>query len=98
MLILGFSDFSYLTEKFVDMGLLTILLFVYGAGMLNRKNWARMLYLWLTPLLGIMSLVFGATFWKWVIAFCVYGVFARILTRPEALEYFDPLAESTQKT
>ena len=78
-------------DQLLDMGLLTGLLFIYGVGMLNRKNWARMLYLWLTPFCWILSLLSGATATELVIALIVYALCARMLTRPAVSAYFTPV-------
>src|SRR5882724_1085492 len=65
-------DMTYFSGRLADKVALTILLFAYGLGMLKRQNWVRLLYLWLTPLFGILSLFYGAAPLKWVVALILY--------------------------
>ena len=65
-----------------------ILQAIMGIGMLGGQNWARLLFLWLTPvsiIIGFLGenvspLVIAKIFW--------YFIFAIMLTRPHVTQYF----------
>ncbi len=61
---------------------------VMGAGMLSGKNWARMLFLWITPISAAIGFVGGRVSGGSVIMLIWYFIFAFYLTRPLAVEYF----------
>jgi hypothetical protein len=78
-------------DRLLYMDLLSVLLITCGVGMLNRQNWARTLYLWLTPLFWIWSLISGAEPAELFIVLMFYVVCLRMLTRPVVSAYFKPL-------
>ena len=61
---------------------------LWGWGMLNGKNWARLLFLWFVPVTFVIVLLAGrpnpVTFFHIV----RYIIFAALLTRPNAVVYF----------
>jgi hypothetical protein len=89
ILISFFEDFKKSLLVF-NVDLLGILFLAYGLGMLNRQNWARLLYLWLTPLFWVWSLISGAEPAELFLTLMIYAVCLRLLTRPIALAYFKP--------
>lgn len=60
--------------------------FMMGQGMLNAKNWARLLYLWFTAILIVLCILDGNK--STIIVVVSYITFAIYLTRPVAVAYF----------
>lgn len=66
-----------------------------GAGILKAKNWARSLYLWLTPIGIVFSLIAGNV--GALIAAVAYIIFAYHLTRPKVRAYFGLASKIDEK-
>ena len=75
-------------ELMAKAGVFMTFSLVYGIAMLNGKNWAREMYLWLTPFFGILSIFTGSGIAAMIPSLAIYLVLVRILTRPGAVAFF----------
>ncbi len=69
-------------------GVASLLQVAMGVGMLNGKNWARLLFLWLTPVSIIIGFLGGRVSPGSVIKIVWYIIFAVYLTKPAAVTFF----------
>ncbi|MEN6415863.1 MAG: hypothetical protein ABFD49_04950 [Armatimonadota bacterium] len=85
---------SYIQETSSSVSSLIFLVIVYaglsiacGIGMLNGKNWARMLYIGFVPVLILLAIINGFRI-TMLVGIVQYIIFVIILTRPDASDYF----------
>lgn len=72
----------------IGMLVASIVQIAMAVGMLNGKNWARLLFLWLTPISAVVGLAAGTAGAGALLKIAWYIVFAVYLTRPRAVGYF----------
>jgi len=70
------------------MGVVSVFQVFLGMGILNGENWARVLFLWITPLSAGVGLLSGRVSPTTIFKIAWYLVFAGILTRPRVVLYF----------
>lgn len=66
-------------------------------GMLRGKNWARLVFLWLTPISIALGGFLGASSEPVLFKACWYLVCAYLLCRPHVVRYFDGTAEIIER-
>jgi len=66
----------------------SVLQIIIAVGMLRGKNWARLFFLWLTPVSIVIGFLGGKVNPGSLLKIVRYIAFAVILTRPHAVEYF----------
>ena len=75
----------------------SIIQIVMAVGMLNGKNWARLLFLGLTPISVVVGLAAGTAGAGTFLKVAWYVVFAVYLTRPRAVGYFQGASSESQQ-
>jgi hypothetical protein len=85
---------SYIQETTNSLSAYVFLIFVNaglsircGIGLLNGRNWARMLYIGFVPILISLAIINGFKI-TMLIGLAQYIIFAIILARPNASDYF----------
>jgi len=90
----GISITRYIISGFVGI----IICFFAGIGMLKGHNWARLLYLLVTPIAAIINITIGLSSGvdpngKMIFGIVGYIVVLIFLTRPKVVTYFKDIME-----
>jgi len=73
---------------YVSVIIASIIQVIMGVGMLNGKNWARLLFLWLTPISIVVGLSSGRISPGTIFKVVWYIVFTVMLSMPHVRRYF----------
>ena len=89
------ADIADGTWRMIEAGVMTALSTALGLGLLAGHDWARRFYLWGVPLILIAKLALDSRIatpglWRWVFISqtALYGLWAFVLTRPTATQFF----------
>jgi hypothetical protein len=100
MVVVGMAQVAGHVEAGVERiavgALAAVICAAAGSGFLQGKEWARRLYVWLTPVglatdlvVGENGLMLSGFSWRrFVVGLGAYGVFAFFLTRPSTAAFF----------